>query len=154
MGWKAKRGKDVLGSIAARLLALADLADRVAGRSFLIRWLALWYIWRADAVVREFVAGSEWNMAGRLWSPALPAVRYGTDPADARALAVSLRALAVVVLNMDAERRRLASFPDSQAYGDLGQDRSPPAIERLACRLSMKHSGAFALSSAEPHDTS
>ena len=108
MAWKANKGTDVLGSIAARLLALADLAEDVAGRSFLIRWLALWYIWQADAVAREFVAGSEWNTAGRQWSPALPAVRYGTGPADAMALAVSLRALARIVLDMAAQQRRLA----------------------------------------------
>ena len=108
MAWKANKGTDVLGSIAARLMALADLAEDVAGRSFLIRWLALWYIWQADTVVREFVASSEWNTAGRLWSPALPTVRYGTGSADAIALAASLRALARIVLDMKTRRRRLA----------------------------------------------
>lgn len=79
MDRRAKRRTDVLHSIAATLLALAVLAEQTAGRSFLARWNTLWYIWQADAVVRDFVAGSEWNTAGRLWSPALPAARYGTD---------------------------------------------------------------------------
>ena len=127
MAWKAKRGKDVLGSIAARLLSLADLAEDVAGRSFLVRWLVLWYVCRADAILREFVAGSEWNTAGRLWSPALPVVRYGTRSADAMALAMSLRALARVVLDMKAERRRLASLRMSQTCADPGHDTSPLA---------------------------
>jgi hypothetical protein len=122
MDWKAEGGKDVLHSIAARLLALADLAERVASRSFLIRWLALWYVWQADAVARDFVAGSEWNPAGRLWSPALPAVRYGIGAADAMVLAVSLRALAGVVLDMAAQRRRAAFV---QQASDASCDGNP-----------------------------
>jgi len=119
LAWKAKEGRDVLGSIAARLLSLADLAEDVAGRSFLVRWLVLWYICRADAILREFVAGSEWNIAGRLWSPSLPSVRYGTRSADAMALAVSLRALARIVLDMRDQRRRLADAQQaSDAYYD------------------------------------
>lgn len=111
----ARKRTDVLDSIAATLLALAVLAEDTAGRSLLARWNTLWYIWQADAVVREFVAGSEWNIAGRLWSLALPGVRYGTDPADVMALAVSLRALALVVLNMADQRRRLSLLhPDRE----------------------------------------
>jgi len=127
VAWKAKEGRDVLGSIAARLLSLADLAEDVAGCSFLVRWLVLWYICRADAILREFVAGSEWNTAGRLWSPSLPSVRYGTRSADAMALAVSLRALARIVLDMRAERRRLASLRMIQTCADPGHDKSPLA---------------------------
>ena len=119
MAWKAIEGRDVLGSIAARLLSLADLAEDVAGCSFLVRWFVLWYICRADAILREFVAGSEWNTAGRLWSPALPPIRYGTRSADAMALAVSLRALARIVLDMRTERRRQA---DAQQAFDGGHD--------------------------------
>ena len=125
MAWKANKGTDVLGSIAARLMALADLAEDVAGRSFLVRWLALWYIWQADTVVREFVASSEWNTAGRLWSPALPTVRHGTGSADAMALAVSLRALALIVSSMAAQRRRLAFLQSGQASGGWSQDDDP-----------------------------
>ncbi|MBX3572849.1 MAG: hypothetical protein KF694_10905 [Mesorhizobium sp.] len=111
-----------MGSIAARLLSLADLAEDVAGRSFLVRWLVLWYVCRADAILREFVAGSEWNTAGRLWSPSLPPVRYGTRSADAMALAASLRALARIVLDMRAERRRLAIVRQAS---DEGHDGNP-----------------------------
>lgn len=113
---RTRKRTDVLDSIAATLLALAVLAEQTAGGSPLARWNALWYIWQADAVVREFVAGSEWNTAGRLWSPAPPPVRYGTGPADAFALAVSLRALALVVLNMAAQCRRSSHGQSGQAF--------------------------------------
>lgn len=135
MAWKAKEGRDVLGSIAARLLSLADLAEDVAGRSFLVRWLVLWYVCRADAILREFVAGSEWNTAGRLWSPSLPPVRYGTRSADAMALAVSLRALARIVLDMRDQRRRMAALRMIQTCADPGHDKSPLAGD---CRKGQK----------------
>ena len=110
MGWKAKTGRRerVLYSIVARLLALADLGEGAAHRSPWVRFCVLWSLCQADAVVREFVAGSTWNPAGRLWSPALPNVRYGTDAADALDIAASLRALALVVQSMAAQMRRLA----------------------------------------------
>ncbi|MFH1793574.1 MAG: hypothetical protein ABIK36_18970 [Pseudomonadota bacterium] len=123
MGRKVKGGTDVLDSIVATLLSLALLAERAAGRSRPVRRRALWYIWQADAVLREFVAGSEWNTAGRLWSPALPAVRCGTDPEDAFALAVSLRALALVVMNMAAQCRLSLS---SEARDDAARDSNAP----------------------------
>lgn len=127
MAWKAKEGRDVLGSIAARLLSLADLAEEVAGRSLVVRWLVLWYNCRADAILREFVAGSNWNTAGRLWSPALPPVRYGTRSADAMALAASPRALAAIVLDMRDQRRRQAALRMIQSCADPGHDKSPLA---------------------------
>ena len=114
----ARKRTDVLDSIAATLLALAVLAEQTAGGSSLARWNTLWYIWQADAVVREFVAGSTWNPAGRQWSPALPPVRYGTGPADAFALAVSLRALALVVLNMAAQCRRSSHEQSGHAFDE------------------------------------
>ena len=85
MAWTAKTGRRqrVLNSIVARLLALADLGEDAACRSPWVRFCVLWSLCQADAVVREFVAGSTWNPAGRLWSPAVPMVRYGTEPADA-----------------------------------------------------------------------
>ena len=154
MGWKAKGGRDVLGSIAARLKSLADLAERVAGRSFLVRWIALWYIWQADAILREFVAGSEWNSAGRLWSPALPEVRYGIGRADALALAVSLRALAVIVLDMAEQKRRQRALHDGQAQAGPGHAGSPRAGVRREGREHVRHGQAFWPWNTVPFDTS
>ncbi|MFH1794094.1 MAG: hypothetical protein ABIK36_03500 [Pseudomonadota bacterium] len=144
----------MLGSIAARLLSLADLAEDVAGRSFLVRWLVLWYVWRADAILREFVAGSEWNTAGRLWSPALPEVRYGTRSADAMALAVSLRALARIVLDMAEQRRRLTFFHMSQTCAGSGHEGIAPCSNRQARREILKRAQSFVLDRVEPIDTS
>jgi len=132
MAWTAKTGRRerVLNSIVARLLALADLGEDAANCSPWVRFCVLWSLCQADAVVREFVAGSTWNPAGRLWSPVLPAVRYGTQPADALDLAASLRALALVVLNIAAQRR-LSRV--RQAEEPAGHEGGPPhdIIENL-----------------------
>ena len=128
MGWKAKTGREqeVLYSIVARLLSLADLGEGAAGRSPWVRFCVLWSLCQADAVVWEFVTGSTWNPAGRLWTPALPMVRYGTEPADAMNLAASLRALALIVQAMAAQIRRLALLHPEGSAGTL--DRRLAAI--------------------------
>jgi hypothetical protein len=135
MAWKAKTGRRerVLCSIAARLLALADLGEGAAHRSPWVRFCVLWSLCQADLIVREFVAGSTWNPAGRLWSPALPMVRYGTEPADAFALAASLRALALVVQAMAAEIGRLALLHPEKAAGGSHDD--DLALDALIRRL-------------------
>ena len=127
---QAKGGTDVLDSIVATLLALAVLAEQAAGDTPWVRWRVLWAARYADLIAREFVAGSAWNPAGRLWSPVLPAVRYGTQPADALDLAASLRALALVVLNIAAQRR-LSRV--RQAEEPAGHEGGPPhdIIENL-----------------------
>lgn len=92
----------MLRRTAVRLLGLADLAERAAGRSLPIRWLALWFLQYADEAARDYVARSVCNLAGRRWSPALASVRYGYGSADAIDLAASLRALAAIVRDMAA----------------------------------------------------
>ena len=124
MSWRAKTGREweVLVSIVSTLLALADLAEDAALYSPWVRWCVLWAARQADLVAREFVAGSEWNTAGRLWSLALPNVRYGTDPADALDIAASLRALAVVVSGMAAYLRGVSLRQRGQASEEAGHD--------------------------------
>nr|WP_295469509.1 hypothetical protein [Mesorhizobium sp.] len=124
MAWKAKTGRrqQVLVSIVSTLLALAVLAEKAAGDSPWVRWSVLWAARQADLIAREFVGGSEWNTAGRLWSPALPNVRYGTEPADALDLAASLRALAAIVTGMAACLRRVSVWRQDQAIGEAGDD--------------------------------
>lgn len=147
MGRKAKGGTEVFDSIVATLLALAVLAEQTALSSWPVRWRALWYICQADLVVREFVAGSEWNTAGRLWSPPLPAVRYGTDPADAFALAASLRALALVVMNMAAQCR--LSLSGQARDEDAHDGNAPQNLDAVIQRL-----GTAAFRAVELRDTS
>nr|WP_295463149.1 hypothetical protein [Mesorhizobium sp.] len=130
MAWTAKTGRRqrVLYSIVARLLSLADLGEDAATRSPWVRFCVLWSLCQADAVVREFVAGSTWNPAGRLWSPAVPIVRYGTEPADAMALAASLRALALIVQAMAGQIRRLALLHPEGSAGTLDWRLAAPLL--------------------------
>jgi hypothetical protein len=97
---KAEKGReeDTLKRIIALLLALAGLAERAAKRSHPIRCLVLWLLWHAESVARDFVTGS--NSSAAVRPSTLAAVRHGHDPADAIALAASLRALALLVRNM------------------------------------------------------
>ena len=124
MGWRAKtgRGQEVLVSIVSTLLALAALAEQAALRSPWVRWNVLWAARQADLIAREFVAGSEWNTAGRHWSSAFPNVHCGTEPADALDIAASLRALAVVISGMAAYLRRVSFWQRGQASGEAGYD--------------------------------
>ena len=111
MGWKAKRGREqqVLNSIVSRLLSIADLAEDAALRSPWVRWCVL-------------------------WSPALPNVRYGTEPADALDIAASLRALAVIVSGMAAYRRRVSVWRQGQAFDEPGHNsgRHHASVQPLA----------------------
>jgi hypothetical protein len=127
MSWKAKTGRDnqVLCSIVSTLLALAALAEKSVGDTPWVRFCVLWAARQADLITRDYVAGSTWNTAGRLWSPALPMVRYGTEPADALDIAASLRALAMVVTGMAAYLRRVSIWQQDQATGEAGDEANP-----------------------------
>ena len=120
MVWKAKtgRGQEVLYSIVSTLLALAALAEKSAGDTPWVRFCVLWAARQADLIARDYVAGSTWNTAGRLWSPALPNARYGTEPSDALDIAASLRALAGVISGMAAYLRRVSFWRQGDASGE------------------------------------
>jgi hypothetical protein len=109
MDWSAEieTDRNVLMRIVALLLALADLADRAAGASRSVRRQVLWALRQADAVASEFVTGSAYDEPGDPWpSAATPIPHHELDPADATNLAVSLRMLAFMVLNMAARTSR------------------------------------------------
>ena len=127
MAWKAKTGRrqQMLASIVSTLLAIAALAEKSAGDSPWVRFCVLWAARQADLIARDYVAGSTWNTAGRLWSPALPNVRYGTDPADALDIAASLRALAVIISGMAAFLRRVSVWRQDQASGAESHEGNP-----------------------------
>ncbi|MFH1795162.1 MAG: hypothetical protein ABIK36_16395 [Pseudomonadota bacterium] len=151
MSWKAKTGREqeVLISIATTLLALAGLAEQAAGDTPWVRWCVLWAARQADLIARDYVAGSTWNTAGRLWSPVLPIVRYGTAPADALDLAASLRALAMVVSGMAAYLRRVSVWRQGQAIGERSHEDDPPG-----CDLANHQGQTFARWAIERCDTS
>ena len=127
MTWKAKTGRrqQVLYSIVSTLLAIAALAEKSAGDTPWVRFCVLWAARQADLIARDYVAGSTWNPAGRLWSPALPDVCYGTDPSDALDIAASLRALAMVISGMAAYLRQVSVWQQGQASGEVVHDRNP-----------------------------
>ncbi len=152
MAWKAKTGRrqDVLASIVSTLLAIAALAEKSAGDTPWVRFCVLWAARQADLIVRDYVAGSTWNKAGRLWSPALPTVRYATDPTDALDIAASLRALALIISGMAAYLRRLAFL--HQGDGADAWSLSGETIDRLDAFI--RSLGRAASQPVELRDTS
>lgn len=151
MDWKARRrGEvDVLRRIVAWLLALADLAESAVDAPHPVRCRMLWALQQADEVVREFVAGSVWNPAGRQWSPAVMSVTYGNTPADAASLALSLRALALVVQTMAMQARHRSNCRNAVGCdGDRQDGRPRTDAEGIIQTLSA------ALADVELHDTS
>ena len=87
----AENGKR-LRRIAALLLAIADLAERAAGRAPAICRLVLWLIRPAEAVAGALVAG----LAPGAVRPSAP-VRPGPAAAEALRLAQNLRWLAAIL---------------------------------------------------------
>jgi len=136
MDWQTDTGKEALNRIAALLLALANLADRAARSSRPVRWLVLWGLWQANAVARDFVAGSASDSAGRPWSPAPIPVQFGSDPADAASLARSLRWLALMVRRMAAQLHRLSPSLLPQTSSDVETSACFQAIDRIAQAFS------------------
>jgi len=126
---------DMLDRIVTLLLALAGLAERAAGAPAPVRCVVLWLLRRADAVAAEFVADLAFDAAGRL--EIASSDHHGCDPADALALALSLRTLALT-LQAIAEQMRLSSLhPNSSDDSDriancliqiLGDAVCPPAL--------------------------
>ncbi len=129
----------MLCSIVSTLLAIATLTEKSAGDAPWVRFCVLWAARQADLIVRDYVAGSTWNTAGRLWSPALPDVRYGTDPADALDIAASLRALAMVISGMAAYLRRVSVWQDQAS--EAGGSANP--LHRLDAFTRRLRQGAF-----------
>ena len=142
--------RDMLNGIVALLLALADLAERAAGRSHPVRWLVLWYLRQAPAVAGDFIAGSSSHAAGRYWSPALAATPHGSDTADALHLAASLRALAVIVRDMAGRVFRLSFLRVGWTCGD----KSRCGSSHDGFDAAMRGHGQAGFSPIEPCDSS
>lgn len=115
MDLTAQTETELEGRIVTMLLALACLADRASRASRPVRAFVLWLLRRAEAAVRECVAGQVWPMA----------IRVGNDPADALDLAASLRALARALGRLAAQYRQLG-----RRHGDAGEadDVEPHAV--------------------------
>ena len=81
--------RDVLKRIVALLFAFADLAHRASGRSYPVRCLVLWFLRRAEAVARDWVAA---DSADDMETAC--AVLHRNSRAEAMHLAHAFRALA------------------------------------------------------------
>jgi hypothetical protein len=86
----------MLKRIVALLYALASVAERLCELPRPLRGLVFWVLWSAEAIARDFVMDTALDQ-GAAATPAVLA-RHGNDSAaDARRLAASFRALAVVL---------------------------------------------------------
>ena len=140
MNTRARKGRDRLERIAALLLSLAGLAERAAARSAPVRFIVLWLLRQAETVAADFV-GIEWNAT--FWDDpsGFAPDHLGYGPADALALALSLRLLALVV---QATAQDAARHPDEAALS--------ACLDRLArIGLGVRMVGSLAL---ECFDTS
>lgn len=122
--------------IAARLLALADVADCVDRLPLPLRWLFLWVLRRAEARALDYVV-SEAEASGLfVWTGPLP----GDERPDGALLALRLRELAAVLFALVAplpgapsrfRRRRpilrLHGFARPPAPGAMSVSASVPA---------------------------
>ncbi|MEX0408094.1 hypothetical protein ABGN05_20760 [Aquibium sp. LZ166] len=89
----ARQDDRTLRRIAALLVAMAVLAERAAGRSFLVRWVVLSLLRLAASVAETFVVEVtqlEWPCPDCAWD-------FRGDALDAAWLALRLRALASVI---------------------------------------------------------
>ncbi len=89
----AERNDRTLRRIMATLMALAVIAERVAGRSFPVRWLVLLILHRAEAVARAHVE----EATGMDWSLFDQPSGIGGGPVDAACLAQRFRMLAAAL---------------------------------------------------------
>jgi len=105
----ALQERGTLQGIARTLLALAQLAERAAGRSFPVRFLVLAILYRAEAIARRFVARTSATLIAEAIEAGCPDFPFPDlacldeptglhcGPADAALLALRLRMLAAVL---------------------------------------------------------
>lgn len=103
-----------LRRIVAVLLALADLAERAAGRSAAVRSPVLWLLRSGETLARDYVAALTWGVAGQP-EPLRPTL---DSAAEATRLAASFRQLAAILsaLAVDptaSQQTRMAQSPDA-----------------------------------------
>jgi hypothetical protein len=139
MNARARKGRDRLERIAALLLSLAGLAERAATRSAPVRFIVLWLLRQAEGVAADFVADTTPQIP--IWDGQPAPDHSGHTPADALALALSLRLLALAVQAMATDATRL---PDEASIS--------ACLERFArIILALKRAAPTA---AELRDTS
>ena len=98
--------REAVNRILALLFAFADLADRVSGRSYPVRCLVLWFLRRAQAVARDWVAAASTEDMQSALSAC--AVLHRNSRAEAMHLAQSFCALAHALRRQLRLEERLA----------------------------------------------
>lgn len=142
MDWTAKieTDRNVLERIVAILFALAELAERAAGRSWPVRRLVLSILHRAEDAAHAFVTGSAVGADLELSPPygGMPALTMPRrdGPADALRLAMSFRTLALAVRAMLPRARR-------SSRGRFGRDASRIAACAQAAGRSEPDAACF-----------
>ena len=138
---------DVLRRLAALLLFMAHLAWRSTRERSSVRADRLFYLGQAEAVIMAFVAGEDRDEGHRL--AALTTLGRRIDRVEALRLSMSLRLLALIVLNMAAQidnppqpLLRLRRGAKSEHGGAPGRGRnSAAAIAALFQRLASQARG-------------
>lgn len=88
-----------LHRIAAVLLALADLAERAAGRSAVVRGLILWLLRSGETLARDYAPVLTWDAAAQ----PEPLRLTRDSAAEATRLATSFRQLAATLTALAAD---------------------------------------------------
>ncbi len=95
MNTRARKGRGRLDRLAAVVLSFAGLAENAATRSAPVRFVVLFILRLAEGLVVDLVAGMDPDAAD--WHAQHTMDFSGNTAADALALALSFRLLAVVV---------------------------------------------------------
>ena len=122
MDWEIESKRQGLKRIVALLFALADLADRAAGRSLPVRALVLWIL-RPAANLALSIVIREAQRPGAPTPPASISGPAGNGLADARRLAACFRILALTLAQcLDREGRFASSQGANRRLACAGQD--------------------------------
>ena len=124
---------DVLRRLAALLLFMAHLAWRTTGERASVRADRLFYLGQAEAIVMAFAAGEDRDEGHR--QAALATLYRRSDRVEALRLSLSLRLLALIVLNIAAQTDRppqplLRVRSGPTAGTETGESRPAPAFRR------------------------
>lgn len=108
--------RQALGRIAALLVALAALADRVAEKPVALRCFVIWLLSRAEIAAQGFVDGMFWHRD----PTALPLQAAEKGVAEALRLASSLRALAAALDRAAGQTRSPVCLGPIRTVGSAG----------------------------------
>jgi hypothetical protein len=118
-----------LKRLAALLCALADLAERAAGRSRAVCWLVIWLLRPSEAVARAYLEGLTPGVA---WPAAPEPLRPRDGAAEARRLAESLRTLAALLAALAAYGQAARPTPPENRPGPVAAPSFCPVSPAIA----------------------